>query len=105
MSRFIIDLVQGFSHAITAPPSPTFTLRKLENQEAGDYSVQAQKTKNHDSGVQGWEEMGVLGKYLGKKKNSEIVMNVCDSLESSVTVSSAVTFNYLMIKLTCIQLT
>ena len=41
----------------------------------------------------------------GKKKNSEIVMNVCDSLESSVTVSSAVTFNYLMIKLTCIQLT
>lgn len=36
------------------------------------------------------------------KKNSEIVMNVCDSLESSVTVSSADTFNYLMIKLTCV---
>ena len=63
------------------------------------------RPRTMSSGPQGREEMGVSGKYLGEKKHSEIVINVCDSLGSSVTVSSAGTFNYRMIKLTCIQLT
>lgn len=61
-------MLQGFSHAITAPPSPTVTLHKLENQEAGDYSVQAQKTKNHELRSPGTGGDGCLGQIFGGKK-------------------------------------
>lgn len=63
---------------------PLSALHKLENQEAGDHSVQARKTMS--SSIQGWEEMGVLGKYLGEKKNSKIVMKVCDSCWKPVSL-------------------
>lgn len=87
-------------HQVPQSPSTSWRTRKLVIIQS-----RPKRPRTMSSGPQGREEMGVSGKYLREKKHSEIVINVCDSLGSSVTVSSAGTFNYRMIKLTCIQLT
>lgn len=81
-------------------PSTSWRTRKLVIIQS-----RPKRPRTMSSGPQGREEMGVSAKYLGEKKILKLLSMFCDSLGSSVTVSSAGTFDYRMIKLTCMQLT